>query len=403
MILTCPSCQQKYMVTNRSIGPAGRKVRCDNCQHQWFETPPPEDFSAKAPATNPMNGPTPSFSDQLASADFPQAQQGLPAQPDARGSQAFESDNDFATMMNRSPTEPGRDDSSDRFNFDDLAATKAVDDFSIPPAGRSPDRSDDPYGFDGQSSPPLEPGGFRSTPESLNDFPNDSQFDDSAFQNPAVQNKDSSVKKIVSKLGFNKSDTELEFDSMIKELDSEMSELNNLPDMDSLTKFSLASNIQEQRGANRKAKGAKRKRPRTGNWTVAAIVVCGLGLIFASGFYGRGVIVDWVPRLAVVYHQVGIDLPTKNIGLDFQEIHYDRQPGQSTMTISGKVVNLSNSPKPIPKLVATAYDGAGGQLKKWLLKPEAPIMMPGEQTEFSTPIDQIPPNTNEITIKFTAP
>ena len=40
MILTCPSCQARYVVPDSAIGPAGRKVRCAGCRHSWFQDPP---------------------------------------------------------------------------------------------------------------------------------------------------------------------------------------------------------------------------------------------------------------------------------------------------------------------------------------------------------------------------
>ena len=40
MILTCPSCQARYVVPDSAIGPAGRKVRCAGCRHSWFQEGP---------------------------------------------------------------------------------------------------------------------------------------------------------------------------------------------------------------------------------------------------------------------------------------------------------------------------------------------------------------------------
>lgn len=37
MILTCPSCSAKYMVSSDTIGESGRPVRCAKCKHQWVQ------------------------------------------------------------------------------------------------------------------------------------------------------------------------------------------------------------------------------------------------------------------------------------------------------------------------------------------------------------------------------
>jgi predicted Zn finger-like uncharacterized protein len=39
MILTCPACTMRYIVSEGAIGPKGRTVRCANCGNQWHEEP----------------------------------------------------------------------------------------------------------------------------------------------------------------------------------------------------------------------------------------------------------------------------------------------------------------------------------------------------------------------------
>ncbi len=43
MMLVCPSCAARYMVSEGAVGSAGRKVRCANCGHEWFEDGPAEE------------------------------------------------------------------------------------------------------------------------------------------------------------------------------------------------------------------------------------------------------------------------------------------------------------------------------------------------------------------------
>src|SRR5215469_16670032 len=42
MIVTCSKCEKRYIVDPRALGSPGRRVRCANCLHTWFEAAPAE-------------------------------------------------------------------------------------------------------------------------------------------------------------------------------------------------------------------------------------------------------------------------------------------------------------------------------------------------------------------------
>lgn len=49
MLLTCPNCSTRYLVPDASIGVSGRRVRCSQCAHSWFQSAPESLLAAAAP------------------------------------------------------------------------------------------------------------------------------------------------------------------------------------------------------------------------------------------------------------------------------------------------------------------------------------------------------------------
>lgn len=62
MILSCPNCSTRYLLSSASIGVDGRDVRCAKCNHQWFQEPDP-DLVDNLPAEE--TEPSDAFDDQI--------------------------------------------------------------------------------------------------------------------------------------------------------------------------------------------------------------------------------------------------------------------------------------------------------------------------------------------------
>ena len=71
MILSCPSCQARYLVNPVQLGETGRRVKCVRCHHVWYERRPPESIVSPT-AAEPQTAaePAPATSPDLAASRF---------------------------------------------------------------------------------------------------------------------------------------------------------------------------------------------------------------------------------------------------------------------------------------------------------------------------------------------
>ncbi|MFA5122252.1 DUF3426 domain-containing protein [Zavarzinia sp.] len=79
MILTCPSCNTRYLLPPAALTTAGRDVRCARCGHVWFQAPP-----ADLPRTLDLTEPAPDDSAGAAEPIAPVRNLPAPTKPPRR-------------------------------------------------------------------------------------------------------------------------------------------------------------------------------------------------------------------------------------------------------------------------------------------------------------------------------
>jgi len=66
MILTCPNCNSRYMVSDTAIPPGGRAVRCAACKHVWTQHPPSQERELELVGAEAATAAAGAIADQVA-------------------------------------------------------------------------------------------------------------------------------------------------------------------------------------------------------------------------------------------------------------------------------------------------------------------------------------------------
>lgn len=111
-----------------------------------------------------------------------------------------------------------------------------------------------------------------------------------------------------------------------------------------------------------------------------AVAACLLILIFGALFLTAGPVTrSWLPA-APFYEALGYRIKTPGTGLVFDQVEALAAPvqgGMETVTIKGKIINLTGEAQVVPAVEISLLDSAGDVLSGWVAHP-APVRLDGE-------------------------
>lgn len=116
------------------------------------------------------------------------------------------------------------------------------------------------------------------------------------------------------------------------------------------------------------------------------------GLIF-----GRGAVVEHVPRTAKLYALAG--LPVNVVGLSFANVKPERLPS-SDVAIRGTLRNVIGRRTRIPRLVFEVRDAAGAALIEWRESVPAHTLAAGRLLDFASQPHRLPAESRTVLVRF---
>lgn len=153
-----------------------------------------------------------------------------------------------------------------------------------------------------------------------------------------------------------------------------------------------AMSIEEMTAATpRKAPPEPEKKKRSWlGWLVFILLLAG---ILAGGFYGKQYVVNFWPASAKLYQMLKLDVKTTNkLGLEIRDLNtvQVQENGVVRLTVSGTIVNLGGTVRPIPRIGIQLMDSDGHHVYSWSTTAEKETVEPWASVSFSSSVSQPP-------------
>lgn len=132
-------------------------------------------------------------------------------------------------------------------------------------------------------------------------------------------------------------------------------------------------------------------------WAVLIVLIATIG--WASVQYRQTIAGLW-PQSASLYAAVGLPVNVRGIQLTNIAYQQEYQDGQPVLSVTGKVVNISNRELPVPEIRVVLLDDAKHELYHWNFDAGIPTLKPGGESTFVTRLSSPPPEARNLNVRF---
>jgi predicted Zn finger-like uncharacterized protein len=127
------------------------------------------------------------------------------------------------------------------------------------------------------------------------------------------------------------------------------------------------------------------------------ILLAGIG--WAAVHYRQGIVRLW-PESSHLYGAIG--LPVNLTGIDIRNVglRQEVQGGVPVLSVTGKLVNVSNRDEEIPRLRVVLLDASKRELYRWTFDSGVQSLSPGTERDFGTTLSSPPPDARAVNVSF---
>lgn len=149
----------------------------------------------------------------------------------------------------------------------------------------------------------------------------------------------------------------------------------------------------------------KRARRRANNGILAdaiawaALILLAVMIGWAAVQYRQTIVELW-PGVAPLYEVVGLPVETEGIALIDVAYQHEVEDGQPVLSVTGKIVNVSDRELPVPIIRVMLSDEAQHEIYHWMFDAGVPSLEPGAERPFVTRLSSPPAEARNLNIRF---
>jgi hypothetical protein len=133
---------------------------------------------------------------------------------------------------------------------------------------------------------------------------------------------------------------------------------------------------------------------------IAFVVLLGV-LGWMSVHYRQTVVRLW-PESAAIYNVVGLPVNVGSVAIRDIDLRQENQDGTPVLSVTGRLVNITDRDQPIPRLRVVVHDRDGRELTQWTFDPGFASLPAGAEHDFGTRLTNPPPDTQSVNVNFVA-
>lgn len=135
-------------------------------------------------------------------------------------------------------------------------------------------------------------------------------------------------------------------------------------------------------------------------WAALILMIVGIG--WCAVQFRETIAKVW-PESSSLYAALGMPVNVRGMALVNIAYQQDFENGQPVLSVTGKVVNISNHELPVPELRVVLSDDAEHELYRWFFDVGVSTLKAGAESAFVTRLSSPPPEARNLNISFAEP